>query len=433
MSGNDLRELMGRYRAGADQKGEARRPRRWMIAAVIVAVAVLAGVAWSLVVWQRTRRTHAAETSAKAPDSARGRRIAPLIGYAYTWSPDGKWIAYFAPSAEDNNPTLWRVSPSGKSRRRIPAEMSLPYRLGGDASRARIGLSWGPHGTQLACGPALPLSGRAWTVDLSSRLTWDLGIQYAAPPHWSPDGRELAFVHRGFDQANRRVSVALLLVSADGDEEREIGRTYSWPPRQVRHGPVWSPDGKRIIVPWDRAPVTGSPAAEQGPVVDAWLVDRDGSDPHPLATAWDHQFPGDGERRIHCEYTHQCWSPDGDHVVVSAFDETDRWRSLGLFRISIATQRAEPLLPESVRRQCLSAHAAPRYPTWSLQGDRIAFVGAGRLCVLAVQEARCQSLNTGHHVLNAPPLWSPDGKRILYAAPAASGQGTDLCVVTVHQ
>jgi dipeptidyl aminopeptidase/acylaminoacyl peptidase len=431
VGGSDLRELMRGYAPGGDEPEPSPAPRRWGVWVAIVAALVVLAAATALVVWHRARDRASTRGAGGPALSLPVCRLGAMVGYAYAWSPDGESIAYFAPSDQGDNPVLWRVAPNGKRRRRVRADMRLPYRLGGNAAPARIGLSWGPHGTQLACGPALPLSGRVWTLDLDSRLTWDLGLSYAAPPGWSPDGGELAFVQREFDSANRRVALTLRLISADGTEEREIGRIYQWPPRPVRQGPVWSLDGQRIIVPWDRAPKTGTAPPRQGPVVDAWLVDRNGSDPRPLATAWDCEFANDGGRRIRCEYTAQCWSPDGAHVVVAAFDESDDGRPLGLFRISMLTARAERLLPEPSGTQCLPEGAASRYPTWSPEGDRIAFVAKDTLYVVDVEHADCRPVNTPNSVLPAPPLWSPNGDRILYASSADAKSPAHLCVASL--
>lgn len=60
-------------------------------------------------------------------------------------------------------------------------------------------------------------------------------------------------------------------------------------------------------------------------------------------------------------------------------------------------------------------------PRWSPQGDAIAFVGDGRLCVSSTEEfSDCRVLGPAHVVVVGPPIWTPDGGAIIAEAETAS-------------
>jgi tricorn protease len=105
-----------------------------------------------------------------------------------SWSPDGKWIAFF--SDETGEYELFVMPADGKGERR---------KVTGDGTCFRTGITWSPDSKKAVVGDK---TGSAYLVDLESGTSkfidkdpWSISL---APFSWSPDSRWIAYA-RGSD------------------------------------------------------------------------------------------------------------------------------------------------------------------------------------------------------------------------------------------
>jgi Tol biopolymer transport system component len=122
-------------------------------------------------------------------DGKQRHRVTPPVdtdpdgGVGYDWSADGQWLATDVEDSNDERKNgLWLVRPNGTDRRRVTAKLGNTW-------------SWSPDGKRLAYTTAsgeLVVVGREGTR--ARRLK--LGLELVASLSWSPDGRRLAFTAR---------------------------------------------------------------------------------------------------------------------------------------------------------------------------------------------------------------------------------------------
>ncbi len=79
--------------------------------------------------------------------------------------------------------------------------------------------------------------------------------------------------------------------------------------------------------------------------------------------------------------------------------------------------RADSSTASSSPCRCFPPHvtASPTYPAWSADGGSIAFAYQGRIWVIPVEGGTARQVTTGPGY-HSRPSWSPDGRRIAYAA-----------------
>ena len=185
----------------------------------------------------------------------------------------------------------------------------------------------------------------------------------ATDPHWSRDGRQIAFFTEGLLR-NR-----IVLVTADGSRRREF--TAAGP---ALHSPdPWSPDGKRIA--W-------------GGCSGLCVLDLPTSRRRALPLGYD-------------DVLGYAWAPDGRRLA--AVDAEERLVVVGVV--------------DGARR--VVAPGPAREPAWSPDGRWIAFVDRqARLRLVAAAGGRARVLAARART----PRWSPDGRRLLWLA-SASGPG----------
>jgi Tol biopolymer transport system component len=122
-------------------------------------------------------------------DGKQRHRVTPPVdtdpdgGLGYDWSADGQWLATDVEDSNDERKNgLWLVRPNGTDRRRVTAKLGNTW-------------SWSPDGKRLAYTTA---SGELVVVrrDGSGARRLKLGLELVASLLWSPDGRRLAFTAR---------------------------------------------------------------------------------------------------------------------------------------------------------------------------------------------------------------------------------------------
>ena len=205
---------------------------------------------------------------------------------------------------------------------------------------------------------------------------------------WSPDSRRLTFAAA---RAADRTSLSHIYVAEAGRH----GAVAIGTPELVGIEPAWSPDGDRIAfktLGFDQA---------------LWLVNADGSNAHRLThvlgggySFWNAQWSSDGTRLLFVagiDGTYDVWTinADGtDERNISMSKEDEYW------------------------------------PSWSPDGERIAFVrisaeGHGSVVIVNADGSEPVVL-PGPSMNSNMPIWSPDGTKLF--GPAADTSSPTIVV-----
>ncbi len=278
----------------------------------------------------------------------------------------------------------------------------------------------------------------------------------ATDPSWSPDGKFLAFLSEREGEASRisgseqktlgKDKAQIWLLPTDGGEARQL--TF------LPHGassPVWSPDGQSLVFsalvgPLDEETEEGKPLPKVRVIDRLWyrldgvgfIYDRrshlflssvHGGEPVQLTDGdWDDGDP--------------VWSPDGSQIAFVSSRADDRWRAPApdMYTLAIEDGRAGAL------RRITTGHLSCSSPSWSPDGEFIAFLGAlkwrsaGQIDVYTIAARAEETAPTNlteafegcfqdwtntdadarDEHLSAAPVWSPDGQT-LYALASHRG------------
>ena len=190
----------------------------------------------------------------------------------------------------------------------------------------------------------------------------------------------------------------IYVMAADGKNQRRLTNNPA-----SDHSPSWSPDGKRI----------------------AFISDRDGHVPEGRAwfTFEIYVMDADGNNQLNLTNNPHgdrspSWSPDGKRIVFESDRNNDRGHNIEIYVMDADgsnLQRITNNLTED------------RYPAWSPDGERIAFSARREGHVvhnldityeIYVMDAdgKNQQRLTENRNNDWHPEWSPDGKRIAFAA-----------------
>lgn len=385
------------------------------------------------------------------------------------WSPDGSMIAF---SSDDNgNTDIYVIYRDGSDLRNVSNQQ-------GD----EFGPSWSPDGTRIAFNTHPAGNAEIFVADLTTSTVTNITNSpedelYAV---WSPDGSTIAYTRSAADDEEGRTN--LWLMDADGTNRRELipDDTYAtvyatWSPDSERIAATLQPFERRDTVHWSLVAIDrdgGEPrvlsdrAAELD--IPAW---RPGTNaevtttmPRPEATPTSaqrdaptvssaaantltgevliglrsdggenrlHIMSADGtqsrqlipEGTLHGQQTEGVWSPDGNHVAFTVWNES----SSDIYVVRTDGSDLRQLDPTVLGTPRPNWTWSRNGPAWSPDGQRIAFSsnqagdrGGQDIYVVNADGSNLQRLTDGE-LWESGPRWSPDGSMITYEVIGGSG------------
>jgi serine/threonine protein kinase/Tol biopolymer transport system component len=344
-------------------------------------------------------------------------KLGEAVGGTAAWSPDGHAIVY----ARAWSLELFLAKSDGTE----PHKLVSTY----DAIFAP---AWSPDGKVIRFNTGGSAAGSAlWEVSIDGTNLHPLLPGWHTPPDeccgkWTPEGKYFVFVSKGNIWA--RAEKGNLLGKAKGQ------------PWQLTSGPMTfsmplpSKDGKKLFVvgtlPHSELARYDAKSAEFVPFLSGISADgvsfsKDGQwmayVKHPEGTLWASKLDGSQRRQLSYPPLYPLFpylSPDGKQIVFFAFGGPGE---SNLYTVSIDGGTPRELIPE--------AHQPYWSPTWSPDGTRIVFGGAG---VDPNSTIRIFDLKT-HQISTLPgskglvwPYWSPDGRYILASPPGPNDPGLML-------
>jgi Tol biopolymer transport system component len=327
------------------------------------------------------------------------------------WSPDGTWLSFGAVPADTHVLELNVIRSDGSGRRSFgnstpptwsphadvfaftstddgfeiaAADGSVRFSskdLGGTAA-------WSPSGDAVALG-TYDLPGIS-IVDAHTGATRHLSL--GGVPTWSPNGRQIAAI-RGS---------ALRVVAATGGRPRVIARGAGG-------NPLWLQNG---LIAYDTAARMRSVIeTDSGRVLLRGPAHQDGARVDFAALTWS----PDG-RALATEYGGELWTAAADgsraHVLARGVTDTPSWSPDGR-RLALFAGDALRVVGVDGGPSRLLTRVADVAPAWSPDGRHIAVEnGNGDLYVIRPDGRGLRRLAAN---VSSAPSWSPDGKRIAFS------------------
>ncbi len=293
-----------------------------------------------------------------------------------TWSPDGKWITFFA--YRDGGYDIWSIAPDGTNQRKLtwgPFDDREPV--------------WSHDGTRVAFssdrGDPLGSDYNIWLLDVATgalrQLTKDSADDYM--PSWSPDDREIAFA------SAREGGQGVWAVNVETGAERKVETArgtvdaVSWGPGNAIVPHIASTG--RSSLDWRGQSLTGS------------------ENVFPFRVSW-------------ASPTQFYYVSDGK-IRLRGLDE--REPQTVDFRATMQVTR-----PDYVRRKRDFDSTAPRQamgivrPVISPDARAVAFAALGDIYVMPIG-GKPENI-TNDRALDTDPAWSPDGSRLVYSSDKTS-------------
>jgi len=300
------------------------------------------------------------------------------------FSPDGKWIAFFA--YRDGGYDLWAIAPDGSNQHK------LTWGTFDDREPA-----WSHDGTRVAFssdrGSPLGSDYNIWTLDMRSgefrELTKNPADDYM--PTWSPDDKEIAFA------STREDGQSIWAVTlADGTERKvasAAGRVDA---------PSWGAGGQivyHVTTGGGRGGSGGGPETSRYEIGGKTVTGSENV--FAFRAAWatprDFYYVSDGKIRKR--------SADGGTPQTVEFSAT-----MQVTRAAGSYTRRRRDFTSTVPRQVLGVVS----PKISPDGKQIAFAALGDIYVMPVGGKPVNL--TKDQALDTEPAWSPDGTQLAYSS-----------------
>jgi Tol biopolymer transport system component/imidazolonepropionase-like amidohydrolase len=289
------------------------------------------------------------------------------------WSPDGRWIAFFA--YLDGGYDLWAIAPDGSNQHKLTWG---PY---DDREPA-----WSHDGTRIAFssdrGSPLGSSYNIWVLDVAggglTQITSDASENRM--PSWSPDDREIAF------SSTREGAHAVWAVNYTTGQTRKVSTQTG-----TIDAPSWSPGGKIVYhaaspnvsrLELDGNPLTGTENAFNFRV--SW------------ASPDDFYYVSDGKIRR--------------RSLKGSMQTVDFKATMAVTRAAATYTRRKRDFDSTTPRQALGIVR----PVISPDGKKIAFAAVGDIYVMTVG-GKPENI-TKDRYLDTDPAWSPDGNQLVYSS-----------------
>jgi TolB protein len=238
---------------------------------------------------------------------------------------------------------IWIVDETGGSRRRLTKADEFGFTAPAwSPRRDRIALVGRGEGRDEGAQELFVMDADGTNV---KRLT--VNDDADAAPSWSPDGERLVFA-RAKRIGQEDVETFLYAMNADGTRERILRREAPGKTPVFLTAPAWSPDGKRIA--FTRITLGEEP---EGAV---YVMDADGKH----------------ARRVVDEAVEPDWSPDGRRLAVASY--RDRLGRTCFHECSLNSEIYVVDADGGHLRRLTTSVANEASPTWSPDGERIAFV-----------------------------------------------------------
>jgi len=271
--------------------------------------------------------------------------------------------------------------------------------------------------------PGRPYS-QVWLLDVATGRSRRLGgdRDTATDPHFSPDGRRLAYI------GSTAVSAGLLVARADGTSPELIAPVTATNHPLPSSGDrlTWSPDGARLAF------ISATPGPEVDANGDPMVITRYLYKP----TAAEGDTRANDNRRAHIfvadvasklvrqltdgvYYEHSIdWSPKGDEIVFvsNRGPDPDRFFNYDIFAVN-ATSGAT--------RRLTDTKSAEYYPRWSPDGRMVAFSGTKRpltssettmedtkVWVMATDGSARREVSPTIDNRQGAPQWASDGQHL---------------------
>ena len=228
-------------------------------------------------------------------------------------------------------------------------------------------------------------------VDGTNRQRLTENQVFDSNPAWSPGGKKIAFASAMADGPGSAFDI--FVMGADG--KNLINLTQS--PRLGDRMPTWSPDGKRIAF------VSGKGLVSNWEI---YVMDANGRNIKRLT-----------DNRV--ADREPAWSPDGNWIAYAS--EADENRNRDIYVVSPDGRK---------RKKLMNQMPWAIQPSWSPDGKRITFVcnfdGNPDICVIkidAVLNGNQKPINkkdvtnlTKHIAHDYSPTWSPNGDQIAFSS-----------------